>query len=368
MRDAAPPPVSVHLNLSFFHRTRLTLSAYCIQWYDFSNMLNSIDLSRTDLNLLVLFETVMQERHVGRAAQRLNLSPSAVSHGLSRLRALLADPRFIKTPRGVTPTERAIAIEAPVAEILARVRAVIETSAPFDPRSTKRAFTLGAPDGVSAVVLPSLLARLRREAPGIDIRVRHLMPRPGEASPNAAWGGAFAELDARAIDIAILPITAAPARYWLKALYEEDFVIAARARHPWLAKPTLTSFTAAEHLVVSNTGDSYGFIDTALAERGLNRRVAMTAPNFMLALALLADSDLLAAVPRSFFALHGARFKLQCAKLPLPLPRFAMTLAAPKPALQDEGLQWLIDLMSETSADVAGATAPRRRRKGGSDR
>src|SRR5262245_49970371 len=119
-------------------------------------MLNAIDLSRTDLNLLVLYETVMQERHVGRAARRMSLSPSAVSHGLARLRALLNDPLFIKTPRGVTPTERALALEAPVAEILARVRGVVETSAPFDPGSSNRAFTIGAPDGTAAVFLPPL--------------------------------------------------------------------------------------------------------------------------------------------------------------------------------------------------------------------
>jgi DNA-binding transcriptional LysR family regulator len=105
-------------------------------------MLSQIDLTRTDLNLLVLFETVMRERHVGRAAERMNLSPSAVSHGLARLRMLLSDPVFIRTPRGVTPTDRALALEAPVAEILARVRGVVATSAPFEPKISSRAFTI----------------------------------------------------------------------------------------------------------------------------------------------------------------------------------------------------------------------------------
>ena len=72
-------------------------------------MLNQIDLSRIDLNLLVLFEIVFQERHVGRSAERLHLSPSAISHGLGRLRTLLGDPLFLKTPKGVVPTERASA-------------------------------------------------------------------------------------------------------------------------------------------------------------------------------------------------------------------------------------------------------------------
>jgi DNA-binding transcriptional LysR family regulator len=326
-------------------------SASCIQWYDFSNMLNEIDLTRIDLNLLVLFETVMRERHVGRAAQRMNLSPSAVSHGLARLRAQLSDPVFIRTPRGVTPTDRALALEAPIAEILARVRSVVATSAPFEPRTSNRAFTIGAPDGTAAVFLPPLVRYLSKHAPRVDIRIRQLMPRQGDASPETAWRDAFAELDARAMDLAVMPTEAAPVRFAVRTLFEEDFVIAGRLGHPWLQKPTLSGFVAAEHLVVSHTGDANGFVDSALAERGLSRRVALTAPNFMLALALLADTSLIAAVPRSIFKLHGRRFNLSSVKPPLALPRFTLTMAAPNAALQDIGLKWLIETLAATGGD-----------------
>lgn len=323
-------------------------------------MLNQIDLTRTDLNLLVLFETVMRERHVGRAAQRMNLSPSAVSHGLARLRVQLSDPLFIRTPRGVTPTDRAISLEAPIAEILAQVRGVLGKSAPFEPRTSTRAFTIGAPDGTAAVFLPPLVESLRKHAPLVDVRIRQLMPRQGDPSPDTAWNHAFGELDVRAMDLAVMPIAAAPARFMLKALFEEDFVVAARSDHPWLKKPTLSAFAAAEHLVVSHTGDPSGFVDIVLAERGLTRRVALTAPNFMLALALLADTSLLAAVPRSIFHLHGHRFKLGCAKPPLALPRFTLTMVAPKPALQDLGLRWLIETLA-----AAGGGLPRQARRHG---
>ena len=102
-----------------------------------------------------------KSRHVGRAADRLNLSPSAVSHGLGRLRRLLNDPLFLRTPKGVVPTARAIDLAEPIADILARVRSVISTSEPFDPATSTRRFTIGAPDGVSAVFLPPLLDVLR---------------------------------------------------------------------------------------------------------------------------------------------------------------------------------------------------------------
>src|ERR1044072_8137619 len=120
-------------------------------------MLNQIDLSRIDLNLLVLFEIVFQERHVGRSAERLHLSPSAISHGLGRLRALLGDPLFLKTPKGVVPTERASQPANAVSELLARMRGVVATATPFEPRHSPRRFVIGAPDGISSVFLPPLL-------------------------------------------------------------------------------------------------------------------------------------------------------------------------------------------------------------------
>src|SRR6186997_300243 len=101
-------------------------------------MLNQIDLSRIDLNLLVLFRVVLEERHVARAAARLSLTPSAVSHALGRLRLLLNDPLFLRTPKGVVPTARALELAAPVADLLAQARNVLASSAPFDPATSTR--------------------------------------------------------------------------------------------------------------------------------------------------------------------------------------------------------------------------------------
>src|SRR3954452_8522735 len=110
-------------------------------------MLQEIDLSRIDLNLLVVFEAVMRERHVGRTADKLSLSPSAISHGLGRLRRLLHDPLFLKTPKGVVPTARAAELAAPIGDVLAGVRSVLPPAEPFDPAMSTRRFTIGAPDG-----------------------------------------------------------------------------------------------------------------------------------------------------------------------------------------------------------------------------
>src|SRR3990170_3217726 len=124
-------------------------------------MLNEINLARADLNLLTLFEAILGERHVGRAAARLNLSPSAVSHGLKRLRRLLNDPLFLRTPKGVVPTARATELAEPVAEVLAGVRNVISSAEAFDPAKSARRFVIAAPDGISSVILHPLLTMLK---------------------------------------------------------------------------------------------------------------------------------------------------------------------------------------------------------------
>jgi DNA-binding transcriptional LysR family regulator len=325
-------------------------------------MLNQIDLSRADLNLLVLFEAVLEERHVGRAADRMTLTASAVSHGLGRLRRLLNDPLFLRTPKGVVPTARAAELAAPIADVLARARSVISTAAPFDPVTSRRRFTIGAPDGVSAVFLPPLLAELRKSAPGIDIGIRQLLPTQGETSPDRAWRAAFADLEARAMDIAVIPSGEVPARFHERTLFEEDFVVAMRAGHRFAKSPTVKRYCEMQHLVVSLTGDPYGFVDEILAKQGHSRRIALTVPNFMFALAVLAETDLISALPRRFAAMHAPRFGVVALESPLPLPRFRLKAVAAKAAMMDMGLVWLFGMLER--AEQAQQT----RRKGSSSR
>jgi DNA-binding transcriptional LysR family regulator len=316
-------------------------------------MLNEIDLSRTDLNLLVLFEAVMQEGHVGRAAERMSLTPSAVSHGLGRLRRLLDDPLFLMTPRGVVPTARATQLAAPIGEVLARVRSVVASAGPFDPATSTRRFVIGAPDGASAVFLPRLFAELQRSAPGIDISVRQLLPVAGETAPERAWRSAWVELDARAMDAAVIPSDDMPARFSRQLLYQEDFVLAMRKRHPFARDANLARYCEAQHLVVSLTGDPHGFVDEILAKKGRSRRIALTVPNFMFALAVVSETDLVCAVPRRFAAAHAARFGVVAVDAPLPLGQFKVNIVAPQVALMDAGLHWLVALVQRIGLSAA---------------
>jgi DNA-binding transcriptional LysR family regulator len=318
-------------------------------------MLNEINLSRIDLNLFVLFEAVLEERHVARAAQRLHVSPSAVSHGLGRLRRLMNDPLFLRQPKGVVPTERALELAASVADILDRARRLMENAEAFDPARSKRRFTIGAPDGVSAVILTPLLAEIRRDAPGIDLRVRNLV--------GHQFAQALVTLDNRELDAAILPVGDLPARFVSRHLYDEDFVIVRRAGHSLGRNLTLASYCAAPHLVVSVSGDPQGPVDRELAKRGKSRRVVLTVSNFMQALAIVAESDLVAALPRQFVAKHAKPYNLVVSEPPFPFLSAPLRVVAPQAALSDAGLVWLLDVI-ERAAKHAKMARPGRTKKG----
>jgi DNA-binding transcriptional LysR family regulator len=244
------------------------------------------------------------------------------------------------------PTARATELAAPIADILTQVKSVISTAEPFDPIRSTRRFTLGAPDAASAVFLPPLLAGLRQGAPDIDISMRQLLPTPGDLSPERAWRNAFSDLEARAMDVAIIPSDHIPARFHACTLYEEEFVIAVRAGHPFADNPTLERYCEMQHLVVSITGDRHGFVDEVLMKRGYSRRIALTVPNFMFALAVISKTYLISALPRRLVAMHGARFGVLGVEAPLPLPNYRLNAVATKAAMMDAGLIWLFDLLA----------------------
>ena len=296
-------------------------------------MLNRVDLARVDLNLLVLLEVLLEEGHVGRAAARLHLSPSAVSHGLGRLRRIFNDPLFLKHPKGVVATDRATSLHEPVARILAQVRQVMASGAAFDAARAERRFAIGAPDAVAAVAIPPVLAEMRDVAPGIQLDVR-------DVHPNEA----FAALDQRRVDVALYPLDEIHARFDAHLLYEEDFVVAARSGHGFGRKVSLERYSAAQHLLVSREG-ARGFVDDLLEEHGASRRVVLTVPSFMWALAVIGESDLIGTLPRSLVRMHGRRFGVVAVEPPMQVGESRIRAVAPKVAMADGGVAWLVDLL-----------------------
>ena len=312
-------------------------------------MVNLADLTRLDLNLLVVFQMVLEERHVGRAATRLSLTSSAVSHGLGRLRLLLEDPLFLRTPKGVVPTARASELSAPIADILARVSLVMEGSARFDAATSRRRFTIGAPDAVSVVILPRLISDLRRCAPRIDVSVRHVFPQHS-----------LEELESRAVDLVITPIEDIPKRFAARAIADEDFVIAARSGHAFFRRATLDNYCEQQHILVSVSGDPKGFVDSELERMGRSRRIALVVPHFMMALTALTDTDLISTLPRSLVQAQAARFGLASVAPPIPLTLSPLRAVVPQVALLDAGLAWLLDGV-ERATEVMRAGRPQAR-------
>ncbi|QIO32611.1 LysR family transcriptional regulator [Bradyrhizobium sp. 1(2017)] len=308
-------------------------------------MLNQIDLSRIDLNLLVLFRVVLEERHVARAAARLSLTPSAVSHALGRLRLLLNDPLFLRTPKGVVPTARALELGEPVAEVIARIEQLIGSAAPFDPATSSRRFTIGAPDAVLVSSSVQLLRSIATAAPHIDIALIHLMPAPRGGAIGEPWHQSLDMLERRELDVAMLPLPAASPRFEARRLYDEDFVLAMRKGHPLAKAPSRVLFSQSQHLLVSLSGEARGFVDEMLAKRGLARRIALTVPNFMMALVQLSGSDLIAALPRKLAEHHADRFGLVFVELPFKRKPDTIRAIATKAAMRDAGVAWLMQVV-----------------------
>lgn len=314
-------------------------------------MLKPSRLLRIDLNLLVLFHTVLECGHVGRAAEQLHLTPSAVSHGLGRLRRHLNDPLFLRTPRGVKPTEKARVLRTEVAEILERIERVMSDTQPFEPKTARRCFTIGAPDALATVITSPLMALLATEAPGIDIRLLQLMPRITGKSSTQAWLGTLQELELQTLDLVILPIKIVPPRFEQQLLFEEDFVVVMRQGHPLAGRLTYRRFIGAQHLLVSAIGDAFGVVDSKLAEKGHARRIVLTVPSFAMAMPQIADSDLIATLPRHLVALHARRFKLITCRVPLPWTPDPIRVVAARAALADAGVRWLFQAVQRAAGN-----------------
>jgi DNA-binding transcriptional LysR family regulator len=295
--------------------------------------MNEIDLRKVDLNLLVVFQILMAERHVGRAAARLFRTQSAVSHALGRLRRLFEDPLFIPHPKGVEPTARALALAPAITDILDRTRAALLAPS-FDP-SAPHTFTLATLDLTVPTVLLPLMERLRNVGPDIDMRVLSLdRLRVIEA------------FDRQEIDMAILNLPTPPARILRFPLFTDRFVGIARAGHPALRRRNMTAkvFAALPHLLVSVRGDPTGIRDEPFAPLDrLHRRVALTVPHMLAAPLIVANTDLVALVFERIARRFAKELGLTTFAPPITLPDFSVDLLVSTSRANEPGLRWLRD-------------------------
>ncbi len=256
-----------------------------------------MDLHGIDLNLLVAFDALMAERSVTRAGGRIGRTQPAMSAALSRLRSLLRDELFVRGPKGLQPTPRALDLAEPLGRALADIQRTLEFTQAFDPRTSAATFNLGLSEHPTFVLLPHLVERLQEAAPAITLRVRSFTARDK----------AVTMLDAGSVDLTVsVPPTTAMGRVLTRPLFDEQFVCIVRSGHAAARAPLdIETFLGLSHLLVSPEGDRFGSVDTALAKQGLKRRLAVTLPHMHAVPALIARSNMISTVMSGVVSASG---------------------------------------------------------------
>ncbi|MEX3951652.1 LysR family transcriptional regulator [Paraburkholderia sp. EG287B] len=294
-----------------------------------------------DLNLLRALDALLDERNVTRAAQRLSLTQPAVSAMLTRLRESFGDPLFVRSQRGIVPTERALQLAAPLKQVLSEIEQMLQPQA-FAPAEAEMTLTLASTDyALRAVVVP-YLARLRETAPGVRAVI---VPVQHERLQ--------AQLESGDVDLALITPETTPADLHARRLFDERYVCVMRADHPAAQRRlTLERFCALDHALVSYEGGSLsGVTDEALARVGRTRRVTVSVNSFLVLPDILLTSDLIAVVPSRLVKDAAG---LAVIEPPLAIPGFTKTLAWHERTHRSPGHQWARALLFETCEALAG--------------
>ncbi|WP_103707964.1 LysR family transcriptional regulator [Paraburkholderia eburnea] len=309
-----------------------------------------MELSDIDLNLLLLFQRLMQERRVATVAEQMNMSQPGVSNALAKLRRRLGDPLFVRAPGGVVPTPYALRLSEPVSQALATLHAALNPVTGFDPLRATRTITIGMTDIGEVVFLPALVERLSREAPGVALNtVRNTSVNLGNEMADGR------------VDLAIGLLPQLKGGFYQRRLFDQRYVCLFRHGHPLEEAPvTLAAWREAEHLVVVSAGTGHGQVDDWLKRRGVRRQVRLTVPHFMSVGYILQRTDLIATVPERLALQLAPLFSLSMCALPITLPAAPIHLLWHARVQQDEGNRWLRELVVDLFAD----TAPQRHKSG----
>lgn len=321
--------------------------------------MTNVHIGDLDLNLLRVFDALIEVRSVTRAGERLGLSQSAISHALNRLRLVLKDELFVRSADGMQATPRAAEMAPRLRQGLLQLELALAPSE-FVPERTDRRFTFTCTEYAGAVVLPALIARLRVEAPHAEIRI--LPSNLGVAEA----------LRAGRADLAIGSYRRIPEWAAAEALLTDSRVWVISGSHPVArGKMTLERLAELPHLVISATGederaiDGYvveqglermvtrsdaGIVQGMLAARGLNRKVVVTTPHFLAALVAISQSDIAALLPRRLAETFAERFGLKMIEPPYPSPSFELMSIWQRDVGEQPPVAWVRALLRQVAA------------------
>ena len=321
----------------------------------------SVSFKSFDLNLLRVFDAVMAERSVLRASLTLNLTQSAVSHSLARLRDAIGDQLFVRFGNAMEPTPRALEISPAIRGALRTLQAAVELPT-FDPSTSRRSFTIAASDFTTVLIVPRLLAVMRQDAPAVDLVVR-----PVTRIDLAE------QLDVGRIDAAVGTFSAPPPRFRSTELFAYDDVLVTH-RLPQEGALDLEQLARLPVAVISYGGDREGAVAGFIQERGLGRRsemfdrlsfqralttlntvprFALSTPHFLALPELLRSSDLVAIVPRPLAEHFRCRAGLAVYELPYVSTALSVQLLWHERHDQDAAHVWLRQILEHTSNDIA---------------
>ena len=274
-----------------------------------------------DLNLLRVFDEVMAEGSLTRAARNLSLTQPAVSNALRRLRETLGDELVQRSGQGMAPTPRARAIWPAVREALAQLQSSLIPNE-FLPAEANTSFVLAMSDATAAELIPGLTETLEKQAPRVTLRVVPLTTRdPRSMLDEEACDLAVGYFPSMLADLTARTQSGEPQPFFHQRLYTGEYVCVMRKDHPLAQGPlTIDAFCAARHMLVSFSGRAYGLIDEALARVNRSRRVVLTVNQFFTTGSVVAHSDLLAVMPRHFVQVTGFAPQLAVHELPFDVP------------------------------------------------
>jgi len=300
---------------------------------------------RIDLNLLLVFEAVLETKSTTLAAAHLGLTQSAVSNALNRLRSALGDPLFVRTSEGMLPTPRAAEISLPVKDSIERIRTTLGHAAEFDAPRSDRIFRIYMTDVGQMVLLPPVLAQVMTDAPQVKIEtVQATTLRAREAAMSSGE-----------VDLAVGYFEDFEGPFHSQSLFREHYVCVVRADHPLVGDElTLQQFATLRHAVYHPSGGGHAHqekaIDTAIAAQGVRRDVTLRAVHFLGFTRMLRSTDIITTLPNRLAAACAALTPVRIFKPPVEIPTFEVGQFWHKRFHQDAGNRWLRRLFARHHA------------------
>lgn len=308
------------------------------------------NFANLDLNLLRVFDEVMVERSLTRAGHRLSMTQPAVSNALKRLRETVGDDLFRRNGFGVEPTAYAETIWPSVCDALQQLR---ETLSPgvFDPSSDEQTFVLTMADVTATMLMPGLMRWLTAQAPHVNIRLLPLTTRdPREVLQSGSVELAIGHFPGVMAELTANHLQESASRFSHERLYESRYVVAMRRKHPLAGQPiALDDYCAAQHLLVNFSGRAQGYVDEALAQQGLARRVSLTVNQFFTAARVVANTDMITTLPHHFLQASGMGEALWITELPLSVPPVVVDALWSKTLDTQPAHQWLRSAVLQAS-------------------